>query len=111
MKSLSEAMRDVKSGKQPRNDLWSFQNRARIMFHEMTHLSYFMNTPGKSPEVDDVIIDATSGTNQRCYGPENVKQLANYQGRVNKGGFFTQRNADSYAWFVMAKYAESQTGQ
>jgi hypothetical protein len=111
MKSLSEAMRDVRSGAESRNNLWSYQNRARIMFHEMTHLSYFMNTPKKSPEVEDVIIDARLGRNQRCYGPENVKQLANYRGRVDKGGFFTQRNADSYAWFAMAKYAESQIGQ
>ena len=75
-------------------DLWNYQNRARVLFHEMTHLNYFVNAPDKSPYVDDVRIKYGSGKgkkNELCYGPENVKILANYEA-VGKGGYYTQRN-------------------
>lgn len=36
------------------NDLWNYQNRARLLFQEITHLNYFVNAPDKSPYVDDV---------------------------------------------------------
>ena len=80
----------------------------------MTHQSYFMSAPDKSPIVDDVLIHLGRGRQEEkgipCYGPEHVKGLANYDA-VGKGGYFTQRNVDSFAWFAMAKYAESQTGR
>ena len=104
MDSLSDAMKGVKSGPKDPNNLRNYQNRARVMFHEMTHMNYFMNAPKKSPIIDDVQIDfrGTTGTGRRtdvknapCYGPELVKILANYEA-VNRGGHFPQRNADSY---------------
>lgn len=106
MKSLSEVMSNAKKGKPGSTDLWNYQNRARVMFHEVLHLSYFMNAPAKSPIIDDVVYDTKKVKNIACYGPENVKILANYEA-VDIGGFFPQRNADSYAWFAMAKYVES----
>ena len=76
------------------NDLWNYQNRARVLFHEMTHLNYFVNAPDSSPYVDDVKIKfgpVKGRKNELCYGPEHVKILANYEA-VGKGGFYTQRN-------------------
>ena len=52
-------------------DLWNYQNRARILFHEITHLYYFMSSPDKSPFVDDVKITFGSGKKKKkevCYG-------------------------------------------
>lgn len=116
-----------------RNNLWNYDNRARILFHEMTHLNFFMSAPDKSPYVDDVRMGWKEEENRFSlvtYGPERIKMLANYEA-VKKGGFFTQRNgtsllcschlmwcyeelrltvsiADSYAWFAMAKYTEQE---
>lgn len=101
-----------KNSRSYQNDLWNYQNRARVLFHEITHLNYFMNAPKESPYVDDVKIAYGSGKgakNVASYGPENIKILANYEA-VGKGGFYTQRNADSYAWFAMAKYIENEVG-
>ncbi|KAI9658022.1 MAG: hypothetical protein M1821_002682 [Bathelium mastoideum] len=111
------------------NNLWNYQNQARVMFHEMTHLNYFMNAPASSPYVDDLHIRYKLGKsfiNKVAYGPEYIKMLANWQ-RAGRGGFYTQRNgilnplnyifksdlaaADSYAWFAVAKYVESQIGR
>lgn len=66
------------------------------MFHEITHLNSFMNAPSKSPYIDDVRVKYGSGKgsgrhNERSYGPNDIKILANYEA-VNKGGFYTQRN-------------------
>ncbi|KAG8531808.1 uncharacterized protein KY384_003444 [Bacidia gigantensis] len=98
MRSLKEQMDTAKKNNQAyKNDLWNYQNRARTLFHEMTHLDYFMSTPDKSPYVDDVKIRVKSGksvTNERSYGPSNVKILANYEA-VGKGGYYTQRNGKS----------------
>ena len=38
------------------NHLWNYQDRARLLFHEMTHLNYVVNAPDISPYVDDVKI-------------------------------------------------------
>lgn len=45
-----------------------------------------------------------------AYGPDHVKILANYE-EPGKGGFYTQRNADSFAWFAMAKQVEKEIGR
>jgi hypothetical protein len=95
MTSLGIVIKNAK--KNPRayqDDLWRYQNRARVVFHEITHLYYFMNSPDKSPYVDDVKIQygsKKSEVNVPSYGPENIKILANYEA-VGKGGFYTQRN-------------------
>ena len=57
MKSLSQVMANAKKGKKGSTDLWNYQNRARVMFHEVLHLVYFMNTPEKSPDIDDVLYE------------------------------------------------------
>ena len=83
-----------KNNKGYRNQLWNYQNRARLLFHEITHLNYFMNAPDKSPYVEEARIVWGSGKvkeNQLAYGPDYIKILANYEA-VGKGGFYTQRN-------------------
>jgi hypothetical protein len=95
MLSLSTVMADAKTlPANEKNDLWEYQNRARVVFHEVTHLNYFMNAPDKSPIVDDVEIPfgpKTRRTYLPGYGPERIKIIANYEA-ANKGGFYTQRN-------------------
>ncbi|KAL8747440.1 MAG: hypothetical protein Q9190_000701 [Brigantiaea leucoxantha] len=111
--SLGTAIVNAKRNNQGyQKDLWNYQNRARVMFHEITHLDSFMNAPSKSPYVDDVKIKYGTGKgsgrhNERSYGPNNIKILANYEA-VGKGGFYTQRNADSFAWYGMVEYLKSQ---
>ncbi|KAL9106051.1 MAG: hypothetical protein Q9227_008894 [Pyrenula ochraceoflavens] len=104
--------RAKKNSRDFQNDLWNYQNRARVFFHEITHQPYFMDEPGSAPFVDDLKISYGKGKQQRkdvCYGPDNIKILANYEAK-NKGGYYTQRNADSFAWFAMAKQVEKQIG-
>ena len=122
-----------KNSQSYQNDLWNYQNRARLLLYEMTHLNYFVNAPDKSPYVDDVKIRWKEGKknyNLATYGPERIKMLANYEA-IKKGGFYTQRNgtsllhsyhllrcyeelrltlsiADSYTWFAMATYIEQE---
>ena len=55
MNSLSWVIKTAKKNNAAyQNDLRNYDNRARVLFHEMTHLDWFMNTPKKSPFVDDV---------------------------------------------------------
>lgn len=75
-----------------------------------------MDAPKSSPFVSDILIDhrAPNGGEDKddpCYGPEQIKRLANYGGVKSGLGYWTQRNADSYAWFAMAKYIEKEIGQ
>ena len=95
MTDLQSVINTAKKNARPyQNDLWNYQNRARCLFHEMTHLNYFMNAPDKSPYVEEARLQWGSGKgrkNQLAYGPENIKILANYEA-VGKGGFYTQRN-------------------
>lgn len=96
MVSLSTVIDEGKAETDPseKNDLWNYQNRARVVFHEITHLNYFMNAPDKSPYVDDLQVPfgpKARRTYKPGYGPENIKIIANYEA-VNKGGFYTQRN-------------------
>jgi hypothetical protein len=98
-------------------ELWN--NRARCFFHEITHLDYFMNAgdgdKAKSPYVSDLevsykIKEATDW--HGCYGVYNCKVLRNWvDPDPQYSGYFTQRNADSYAYFALAKYVEGQIGK
>lgn len=114
-RKLDDAIGDVKDDTTLQDDLTNYDNQARVMFHEMTHLNYFMNAPDKSPLVDDAIYVLRGGKGTAgkygAYGPLGVKTLANYAGKVDLAGYYTQRNADSYAWFAMAKWAEKQIGR
>ncbi|KAN0085517.1 hypothetical protein V8E54_001984 [Elaphomyces granulatus] len=95
------------------NNLETWDSRARCFFHEVTHLTYFMNTPGKSPKVEDLTIKFKKrGLTHKdtAYGPYNAKVLRNYR-RRGMGGFCTQRKADTYAFFALAKYVEKQIGR
>lgn len=92
MPSLSFAINTAK--KNPgsyQNYLWNYQNRARVVFHDITHLNYFLNASEKSPFVRIRYGTGKKITNTASYGPENIKILANYEA-VGKGGFYTQRN-------------------
>ena len=60
-------------------------------------LDYFMNAPKQSPYVDDLKIRyKVKGVPDWyfAYGPYDAKVLRNWIG----DGFYTQRNADTYAW-------------
>jgi len=78
------------------NKLETWNSRARCFFHEVTHLTYFMNTPKQGPKVEDLqIIFEQKGVKQTdiAYGPYNAKVLRNYM-RKGRGGFYTQRNGN-----------------
>jgi len=91
MRSLKDAINLVKGLPDvAQNNLGSWNNRARCLFHEITHLDYFMNVPDKSPWVDDLIIKYRAGgrtIEEGAYGPYNAKVLRNWQ----TSGWFTQR--------------------
>lgn len=82
----------------PTNDqdnLETWDNRARCFFHEVTHLTYFMNTPGSGPNVEDLQIRYKGPrgvpVTTDAYRPYLAKVLRNYV-RKGMGGFYTQRN-------------------
>lgn len=102
-----------------KTNLENWNNRARCFFHEITHLDYFMNAgkddDGESPEVIDLEVQYTTkkvpGWHD-CYGPYNAKVLRNWvDPDPQYSGYFTQRNADNYAYFALAKFVEGQIGQ
>ena len=77
-----------------RDNLDSYDNRARVFFHEVTHLDYFMNTPAQGPPIDDVLIKYKQGgriVEGISYGAYFTKVLKNYRA-LRKGGYYTQRN-------------------
>ena len=116
LNSLDDITKLQKQGpktKQKNLQLWD--NQARVFFHEVTHLDWFMNAPGKSPYVSDLEI-LVNNRGQReweeAYGPYNARILRNYLDQDPQySAYYTQRNADSYAWFAMAKYVEGQIGE
>ena len=55
--SLTDATKRAKSMEPELQDhLTNWNNRARTLFHEITHLAYFMNSPQKSPVIEDAYI-------------------------------------------------------
>ncbi|KAL9618507.1 MAG: hypothetical protein Q9160_006763 [Pyrenula sp. 1 TL-2023] len=77
---------------------------------QIQHLDYFMNAPEESPYVDDLQIrykEQGIADWHFAYGPYNAKLTRNWIG----DGFYTQRNADTYAWFALAKYVQGQIGR
>ncbi|KAL9108235.1 MAG: hypothetical protein Q9227_006973 [Pyrenula ochraceoflavens] len=95
------------------NNLANWDNRARCFFHEVTHQVYFMNTPDKGPNVIDLQISYRSGgatQTEDAYGPMNAKRVRNYPVK-NKGGYYTQINADNYAFLALAKYVQGKIGR
>ncbi|KAI9892736.1 MAG: hypothetical protein M1814_001156 [Vezdaea aestivalis] len=134
LKNLAEVTKAAKAlpaNKKTSLEYWN--GRARCFFHEITHLTYFMNTPGKGPNVDDYTIkykEKGRNVEEVAYGVYNAKILRNYMPQ-GKSGYYPQRNgkgsrfikfhplkiftyqtilADNYAFFAMAKYAEKQLG-
>lgn len=54
LSSLQEAITEgKKKSAAARNSLEIWNSRARVFFHEATHLGYFMNVPGRCPYVID----------------------------------------------------------
>ncbi|KAL9585289.1 MAG: hypothetical protein Q9212_001613 [Teloschistes hypoglaucus] len=95
-------------------------NRARVFFHEVTHLDYFMSAndtkdDSKSPEVFDAQFRYKTGKQTytaQAYGPFWAKTLRNYNPKPKKYiGYYTQRNADTYAWVALAKYVQKAIGR
>jgi hypothetical protein len=98
--SLSEVMTITpKRPKATRENLASWNNRARIFLHETTHLDWFMNTPHESPMVNDLKIISKASEQDSdgeyikdwTYGVAFCKILKNY-GRLSLVGFYPQRN-------------------
>ena len=76
-------------------DLQKFDNRARIFFHEATHLDYFMNVP-PNPPTDDLTIKWKAGgipMTDHAYGALNARILGKYRA-VGFAGYYTQRNGE-----------------
>jgi hypothetical protein len=74
-------------------DMANYNNRARVFFHEATHLDYFVNAPKSVPfttEATIALIYEGEKVKDHAYGPMRAKILQNY--RTSRGGFFTQRN-------------------
>jgi hypothetical protein len=93
------------------NNLENWDNRVRSLIHEITHLDYFMDAPKKVPLVWDLEVYHNKKW-KLAYGPWAAKKTARYiePGENFWSGYFSQRNADNFAWFAMAKYIESQIG-
>jgi len=78
------------------DNLETWNSRARCFFHEVTHLTYFMNTPKQGPKVEDLqikFVQEGKKLTETAYGPYNAKVLRNYVAK-GKGGFYTQRNGN-----------------
>jgi hypothetical protein len=100
-----------------KTDLEKWNNRARCFFHEITHLDYFMNAGdsdgAKSPYVSDLEVEYIVGMKEwhDAYGPYNAKILRNWVDEDPQwSGYFTQRNADNYAFFALAKFVPISHG-
>ncbi|KAF1808040.1 hypothetical protein P152DRAFT_425554 [Eremomyces bilateralis CBS 781.70] len=117
LKTLGE-ITAVNSGKTlpEKKDLMNWDNHARVFFHEITHLNYFMNANASSPYVRDLqsnVIWNGRRSWESMYGPLFAKVLANYvepppYNTAQWSGYYPQRNADNFAWFAMAKYVQKQ---
>lgn len=106
-----------------KTDLSIYDNTARCFLHEVTHLDYFMGTgpsdpndPGnKIPHIWDLQINIKENietVDAVVYGPKYARILRNWiDPDPANSGYYTQRNADTYAWFAMAEHVESKIGQ
>jgi hypothetical protein len=120
LNSLNEAITIQKRRpKSDQNRLDKWNNRARCFFHEITHLDYFMNAgddkSSKSPFVSDLEIRYRTSRSPSdwydAYGPYNAKVLRNWLDQDPKYiGYYSQRNADNYAWFALANYVQGIIG-
>ena len=91
LKEATDRGKNLLSDQQNNLEYWN--NRARVFLHEATHIHYFMNTPDKSPDVDDLIILWKEGGQKHedyVYGPYRTKILRNWLG----DGTFPQRNGE-----------------
>lgn len=98
-----------------RDNMANWDNQARVFLHEMTHLEYFINAPRISPLVHDLEIEYTDRGQRQwftAYGPANAKILRNWvDPDPQYSGYFTQRNADNYAWYAMGRWILQQTNE
>ena len=68
-----------------------------------------MNSPAKSPTIDDAHIyykEQGRPVRTGAYGPYNVKVLRNYRGDA----WYPGQNADTFAWYAMAMWAKKEIG-
>jgi hypothetical protein len=102
-------------------NLETYENRAAIMYHEMTHLDLAADSSGQNtpnPRIIDLKItyEETDGSQWRtkAYGPLRTKMLARYEPPSPDDemttGWYMQRNADNFAMFALAKYVQSKIG-
>ncbi|EEP77720.1 predicted protein [Uncinocarpus reesii 1704] len=107
--SMNKAIADgKKKSKEVQSNLETWDNRARVFFHEAAHISAFMNPQSEAPTVEDVQIEFKEDGKKvmnYAHGPYYAKLLRNWVHK-DKGGLYTQRNADSYAFFALAKWIE-----
>ncbi|KAK1714371.1 hypothetical protein BDP67DRAFT_513889 [Colletotrichum lupini] len=85
--------------------------RGGYWLHEATHMDYFMNTPslGSGPVVRDLLVDYSDGRGEnKAYGIDNAKKLANYDRHFTPGEY-TQQNSDNYRFYAMSKWVEANS--
>lgn len=106
----------MRSGK--KKNLEMYDNQARVMFHEITHLDYFMSAPKVSPYISDLEALYTYKKSLdwwECYGPYGARMLRTYMDPTSVDNsytaYYTQRNADNYAWFAMAIWVKNKIGE
>lgn len=102
--ALTEVMDRFKN--KPRaiqDNLENWNNRARLFFHEVTHLDWFMNAndtkdDSKSPEVFDAQFKYKAGGEMyevEAYGPFHAKIMRNHIPKQKKYiGYYTQRDGE-----------------
>ncbi|KAH3919534.1 hypothetical protein HBI56_027940 [Parastagonospora nodorum] len=111
LRTLDETTQYAKRSAERKENLENWDNRASCFFHEITHLAYFVNSgaSGKSPNVDDLRINFGTKTKRRTedtYGPYLAKILRNFRA----DGWYPGQNADTYAWYAMAMWAQKEIG-
>ncbi|KAK1518258.1 hypothetical protein CABS01_05792 [Colletotrichum abscissum] len=85
--------------------------RGGYWLHEATHMDYFMNTPssGSGPVVRDLLVNYSDGRGEnKAYGIDNAKKLANYDRHFTPGEY-TQQNSDNYRFYAMSKWVEANS--
>ena len=121
-----DAINHGKAQPKPNNlNLWQYDNTARVMTHEITHLDFFMESDPAANHITDLSVSwyerPTEGPirirhiTQKAYGPDNTKKLARYQEYRNPpitdpAGHYVSVNADNLAWFATAKYIQDRLG-
>ena len=112
--SLADAIIYGNSQQEPdeRIHLHNYDNRARVFLHAITQLPHLLQLSSNVPTVGSVEVHFTqlgeSETYETVRGAGLTKLLASYRSSEEKGGYYTQRNADNFAFFALARFVQSR---